>query len=69
MNMIYKTFPGGKHKVLTLSYDDGKVEDRRLVKIFNQYNIKATLILILVLPIWKIGFQKKNGLTFIKDMR
>ena len=42
MNMIYKTFPGGKHKVLTLSYDDGKIEDRRLVKIFNQYHIKAT---------------------------
>ena len=42
MNKIYKAFPGGKHKVLTLSYDDGKVQDRRLVKIFNKYGIKAT---------------------------
>ena len=25
---IYTAFPGGKHKVLTLSYDDGKVADR-----------------------------------------
>lgn len=42
MNKIYKAFPGGKHKVLTLSYDDGKLEDRRLVEIFNKYGIKAT---------------------------
>ncbi len=54
MNMIYKTFPGGKHKVLTLSYDDGKVEDRRLVKIFNQYNIKAT-------------FNLNSGLTYMEN--
>lgn len=27
-------FPGGKHKVLTMSYDDGRLEDRRLVSIF-----------------------------------
>lgn len=42
MNKIYKAFPGGKHKVLTLSYDDGKVEDRRLVEIFNKNGIRAT---------------------------
>lgn len=42
MNKIYKAFPGGKHKVLTLSYDDGKIEDRRLVNIFNKNGIKAT---------------------------
>ena len=34
---IYTCFPGGKHKVLTMSYDDGKLEDRRLVSIFNKY--------------------------------
>lgn len=39
---IYVCFPGGKHKVLTMSYDDGKEEDRRLVSIFNQYGIKGT---------------------------
>jgi len=39
---IYICFPGGKHKVLTMSYDDGRAEDRRLVSIFNQYGIKGT---------------------------
>lgn len=39
---IYKCFPGGKHKVLTMSYDDGRVEDRRLVSIFNENGIKGT---------------------------
>ena len=39
---IYTCFPGGKHKVLTMSYDDGKHEDRRLVALFNQYGIKGT---------------------------
>lgn len=42
MLKIYKAFPGGTHKVLTLSYDDGKFADRRLVSIFNKYGIKAT---------------------------
>ncbi|WP_035783432.1 polysaccharide deacetylase family protein [Butyrivibrio sp. MC2021] len=39
---IYTQFPGGKYKVLTLSYDDGKIEDRRLVEILNRYGLKAT---------------------------
>lgn len=39
---IYICFPGGKHKVLTMSYDDGKKEDRRLIEIFNRYGIKGT---------------------------
>ncbi len=39
---IYCCFPGGKHKVLTMSYDDGKTQDRRLVEIFNKYGIKGT---------------------------
>ena len=42
MRTIYKCFPGGKHKVLTMSYDDGKLSDRKLVAIFNQYGIKGT---------------------------
>ena len=36
------TYPGWKLKALTFSYDDGVIEDRELVKIFNRYNIKAT---------------------------
>lgn len=36
------TFPHGKHKVLTMSYDDGRAADRRLIEIFNHYSIKGT---------------------------
>lgn len=39
---IYKVFPNGANKVLTMSYDDGKFADRRLVSIFNQYGIRGT---------------------------
>lgn len=42
MPNIYLVFPGGKYKVLTMSYDDGKESDRKLVSIFNQYGIKGT---------------------------
>ena len=42
MNRIYCCFPGGKHKALTMSYDDGRVQDRRLISIFNQYGIRGT---------------------------
>ena len=35
-------FPGGRHKALTMSYDDGTVADRRLVDIFNRNGIKGT---------------------------
>lgn len=39
---IYYCFPGGKAKALTMSYDDGREEDIRLVDIFNKYGIKGT---------------------------
>jgi len=42
MKKILMTFPQGKFKVLTMSYDDGKQADRRLVKLFNTYGIKGT---------------------------
>ncbi len=35
-------FPGFKSKALTFSYDDNTTQDRRLVKIFRKYGIKAT---------------------------
>lgn len=35
-------FPGGKTKALTMSYDDGRKADERLVEIFNKYGIKGT---------------------------
>ena len=42
MNKVYACFPGGKHKALTMSYDDGKRQDVRLLEIFNRYGIKGT---------------------------
>ena len=42
MKTVYICFPGGKHKALTMSYDDGKAADRRLVDIFNKNGIKGT---------------------------
>jgi peptidoglycan/xylan/chitin deacetylase (PgdA/CDA1 family) len=39
---IYTVFPEGKFKVLTLSYDDGKIPDKRLLSIFNEYELKGT---------------------------
>lgn len=35
-------YPGGKTKALVFSYDDGQQYDRRLVEIFNKYNLKGT---------------------------
>ena len=39
---VYTCFPGGKAKALTMSYDDGKIQDERLVEIFDKYGIKGT---------------------------
>lgn len=41
MNLYY-CYPEGKYKALTMSYDDGRQQDERLVEIFNQYGIKGT---------------------------
>jgi len=35
-------FPEGKRKALTLSYDDGVIQDRKLVSILNKYGVKGT---------------------------
>lgn len=42
MTSILLCFPQGKHKALTMSYDDGVNADKRLVNIFNQHGIKGT---------------------------
>ncbi len=38
----FHIYPGGRRKILTFSYDDGKAEDIRLVSLFNRYGVKAT---------------------------
>lgn len=35
-------YPGGLHKALTLSYDDGVEQDKKLIKIMKKYGIKGT---------------------------
>ena len=39
---MYMKLRDGKSKVLTLSYDDGVVEDIRLIKIMDKYGLKGT---------------------------
>ncbi len=40
--ITYNVFPGGKNRVVTFSYDDGAKEDKRLIELFDKYNVKAT---------------------------
>ncbi|MFD0716637.1 polysaccharide deacetylase family protein [Paenibacillus sp. GCM10027626] len=42
MNIKLNAFPGGVTRALTLSYDDGRDHDRRLVEIMNRYHIKGS---------------------------
>ncbi len=35
-------FPEGKTKAFTLSYDDGVIQDKRLIALFDQYGVKGT---------------------------
>lgn len=39
---IYMRFPGGKHKALTLSYDDGVAQDIRLIAIMKAHGLRGT---------------------------
>ena len=42
MKRIINLWPGGTTKALTLSYDDGVGQDKRLIQIFNKYKLRAT---------------------------
>ncbi len=42
MKIRFNCYKDGKHKALTMSYDDGQRHDLRLVEIFNKYGIKGT---------------------------
>ncbi len=42
MSSLYMRFPGNKAKALTLSYDDGVEQDRRLISILDKHGIKCT---------------------------
>ena len=42
MSYRYLSFPGGKMKAVTFSYDDGVRQDIRLAELFSKYSLKAT---------------------------
>ena len=42
MKIDYGFYPQGKKRAFTMSYDDGHIHDRRLIEIFNKYDIKGT---------------------------
>ncbi len=42
MKSVFLRYPGGKAKAVTFSYDDGSCHDERLVRLFDDYGLKAT---------------------------
>lgn len=42
MKALFNRWPGGHMRCLTLSYDDGVVQDRQLIDIMNRYGIRGT---------------------------
>jgi peptidoglycan-N-acetylglucosamine deacetylase len=42
MQIRFDRFPGGMTKALTMSFDDGRTQDRRLVEKLNTYGLKST---------------------------
>jgi peptidoglycan/xylan/chitin deacetylase (PgdA/CDA1 family) len=42
MKITFSFYPEGRKKALTMSYDDGRIHDRRLVDIFNKYWIRGS---------------------------
>jgi hypothetical protein len=41
--ILTQCYPDGKCKAATFSYDDGRDEDRLLIKLLNQYGLKASI--------------------------
>ncbi len=42
MDSLFMRFPDFKSKAVTLSYDDGLIQDRRLMEILDKYGLKCT---------------------------
>jgi len=40
--IVYNLFPGGVNKAFNFTIDDGNIEDRRIIEIFNNHGIKGT---------------------------
>lgn len=52
---------GGKMKAVTFSYDDGVLQDKRLIEILNKYDLKCTFNI-------NSGFLGKPGLLIREDV-
>lgn len=42
MRSVFMRYPDGKAKAVTFSYDDGVIQDLKLVRLFDKYGMKAT---------------------------
>jgi len=42
MSKLFVRFPGFRDKAVTLSYDDGVRQDKRLISIMQKYGLKGT---------------------------
>lgn len=63
MNYYKLVFPGGRNKALSFSYDDAKVSDEELVRLFNTYQVKATFHV----PTANFGEDSKNLAVLSSD--
>ena len=52
----------GKRKAITFSYDDGVLQDRRLIKLFNKYGLRATFNINSEL-LGRAGMLFRGGIT------
>ena len=70
LRKIYIQFPEGKHKVLTLSYDDGKIPDKKLLDIFNENGLKGTFNINsgLEKASFKNAYEERIPMTEIKKL-
>lgn len=62
---IFMRFPQGKAKAVTFSYDDGILQDLRLVSIFDKYQIKGTFNFTNYSPIFKECSDEQIRDTFL----
>ncbi|MBR6557573.1 MAG: polysaccharide deacetylase family protein [Clostridia bacterium] len=60
--VVFNRFPGGVSRCLTMSYDDGRKEDVRLVEIFNKNGIKGTFHL-------NSGFFCRDNVISFEDVK
>lgn len=68
MRKVYVSFPEGKCKALTLSYDDGSLADIRLVKILNENGIKGTFHLNSDLILDDVNVEEKVPFYEVKEL-